>query len=111
MYAMCKFKCPNHRMPIVNGRYANIPVDERLCMLCQSNEIGDEYHYLFVCNLFSEHRVKFLKRHYFRQPNMDKMTQLFNTVNHKELLNLAKFIKMIIIYFQKLYFCNSMDVY
>ena len=39
MYAMCKFKCANHRMPIVNGRYANIPVDERLCMLWQSNEI------------------------------------------------------------------------
>ena len=29
MHAMCKFKCANHRMPIVQGRYAGVDVDNR----------------------------------------------------------------------------------
>ena len=41
VYALCKFKCANHRMPIVCGRYANIPVEDRVCNLCQTNKLGD----------------------------------------------------------------------
>ena len=61
MYAMCKFKCANHRMPIVSGRYSGISVDDRKCELCDLNDhynkIGDEFHYLFNCPFFREHRV------------------------------------------------------
>ena len=49
MYALCKLKCVNHKMPIVTGRYANIPAEDRICNLCQLNEKGDEYHYLLKC--------------------------------------------------------------
>ena len=41
MYAICKFKCSNYRMPIVFGRYANVAVDERKCELC---ELDDHYY-------------------------------------------------------------------
>ena len=100
MYAMCKLKCANHKMPIVIGRYSNIPVDERICNICQLNEIGDEFHYLFKCSYFNEHRCKFVKRYYYIHPNMHKMTQLFNDTNDKELINLAKFINIIITHFK-----------
>ena len=52
MYAILKFKCANHRMPIVSGRHNGIPIDERKCNLCDLNDhfnkIGDEFHYLFT---------------------------------------------------------------
>ena len=100
MYAFCKFKCANHRMPIVSGRYANIDVDHRKCDLCDLNQIGDEFHYLFNCPFFREDRVRYMKRFFYISPNMYKMTQLFNYVNNREMLNLAKFIYIIITHFR-----------
>ena len=101
---MCKFKCSNHRMPIVSGRYANVSVDERKCELCELNDhynqIGDEFHYLFNCPFFREDRVRYMKRFYYISPNMYKMTQLFNYASDKEILDLGKFILIIISHFR-----------
>ena len=100
MYAMCKFKCANHIMPIVSGRHNGITVDDRKCNLCDLNDhfnrIGDEFHYLFNCPFFREDRAKYLKRYYYTSPNMYKMTQLFNYVSKQEMLKLAKFICIIL---------------
>ena len=96
VYALCKFKCANHRMPIVNGRYANIPVEERVCTLCQTNKLGDEFHYLFECPFFRTQRTTHLPRYYYTLPNMHKMMQLFESSDTKEMLNLAKFTDIII---------------
>ena len=51
-YTLCKFKCGNHKLPIIRGRYNDINIDDRKCELCQQNEIGDEFHYLFKCDFF-----------------------------------------------------------
>ena len=104
MYAMCKFKCANHRMPIVSGRHRGIPVDDRKCELCDLNDhynkLGDEFHYLFNCPFFREDRVRHIKRYYYTSPNTYKMTQLFNYVSDREMLELGKFIFIIINYFR-----------
>ena len=104
MYAMCKFKCANHRMPIVSGRYSGISVDDRKCELCDLddhyNGIGDEFHYLFNCPFFREDRPKYIKRYYYSSPNTYKMTQLFNYVSDTEMLALAKLIFNIINHFR-----------
>ena len=101
IYSMCKLKCVNHYMPIVAGRYSNIPIDERICKICQINEIGDEFHYLFNCTFFSPQRARHLKRYYYTQPNMYKMTQLFESPDFNEMLNLAKFAHIIVSHFKK----------
>ena len=100
IYAMCKLKCVNHYMPIAAGRYSNIPIDERLCTICQLNEIGDEFHYLFKCTYFSSQRARYLMRYYYTQPNMYKMTQLFESPDFNEMLNLAKFAHVIVSQFK-----------
>ena len=43
----------NHKFPIEQGRYKNIPREQRICNLCCNNLVVDEFHYLFVCNEFS----------------------------------------------------------
>ena len=101
MYALCKFKCANHKLPIVIGRYTGIAIDDRKCTLCKLNEIGDEFHYLFKCTFFNDDRNKYIKRYYYVQPNMNKMTQLFNTTNNKDILNLGKFTYNIIQQFKR----------
>ena len=101
VYSMCKLKCVNHYMPIVAGRYSNIPIDARICQICQMNEIGDEFHYLFNCTFFSSQRTRHLKEYYYTQPSMYKMTQLFESSDFNEMLNLAKFSHIIMSHFKK----------
>ena len=100
MFAFCKFKCANHKFPIVTGRYNGLPIDERICTLCNMNEIGDEFHYLYKCIHFNDVRLKYLKRYYYTHPSMEKTEQLFNIKNKKKTLNLAKFIYQIVQYFK-----------
>ena len=45
-----KFWVSNHRLPIQQRRSLGIPRDERICTVCDSGEVGDEFHYLFNCS-------------------------------------------------------------
>ena len=59
---MIRLRLSNHKMPIETGRHIGI---DRLCHICKSSDIGDEYELLnsFVCinsltfELFSYMRV------------------------------------------------------
>ena len=96
VYAMCKLKCVNHHMPHLIGRYAKSSIDDRKCKICQLNEVGDEFHYLFNCTFFSAQRARYMMRYYYTRPNMYKMTQLFESSDFTEMLNLAKFADIIV---------------
>ena len=93
--SLTRFRCANHRLPIVTGRYAGIERDNRVCNFCDTNKIGDEFHYLFECPKLKADRLKFIKPYYRIRPNALKMMQLFNSENSKELINLAKFCRKI----------------
>ena len=43
--AVTRFRISAQKLPIETGWYANIEHNLRLCSVCDSNEIGDEYHY------------------------------------------------------------------
>jgi len=45
-----KFRLSNHRLPIQQRRSLGIPRDERICTVCDSGEVGDEFHYLLNCS-------------------------------------------------------------
>ena len=40
------------------GRHLGIDRNKRICQLCQSGSIGDEFHYLFVCAKFEKQRTE-----------------------------------------------------
>ena len=45
----CKFLTCNYRLPVQQGRYRGIDRREIICTLCDCNDIGYEFHYLFKC--------------------------------------------------------------
>ena len=53
---LTRLRTSNHRMPIETGRYLNVERKDRICMLCTSNDIGDEYHYCMCCPYFENLR-------------------------------------------------------
>ena len=44
----CKFRTGNTKLPIESGRFI-IPRENKICKLCKSKDIGDEFHYLLKC--------------------------------------------------------------
>jgi hypothetical protein len=47
--ALTRFRTSSHNLPIERGRYLNILPNNRLCQLCQSGAVGDEYHTAMIC--------------------------------------------------------------
>lgn len=70
-HLITKFRCCNINIPIEKGRWHNIPKEERLCVLCTENTVGDEFHYLFLCKNAKvvEFRNKFIPSYYIKNPS------------------------------------------
>lgn len=91
--AMTKLRIANHKLPIEKGRYNNLPREDRKCNLCNSEKIGDEFHFLLECPLLNEIRTKYISKYYFTKPNLFKYSQLLSSQNTSKVLKLGKFIK------------------
>ena len=98
--SLCKFRTGNHPLPVTKSRYVagGGGVDTR-CTLCDTGDICDEFHVLFICKFFEEHRKKYLKTNYFRRPSTLKMNSLFNS-GCRQTTSLAKFVKIILSHFK-----------
>ena len=95
MYILCKFRCGSHRLPVETGRWHGLSRSDRLCHLCGSSDIGDEYHYILSCKSLKEDRKKLLPDYCCKNPNAYKFNSLFNSSNTVILENLCRFIKII----------------
>jgi hypothetical protein len=93
--SLIKFRTINNNLPVQKERYANTPRAERICTKCTSEDIGDEFHYLFVCDFFKDERIEFLPPYYWKKPSALKYKKLFSTKNRKLLIKLLDFIKLI----------------
>ena len=40
------------------GRFTSIPLEYRLCIFCDTNDIEDETHFLFSCNFYTDLRTE-----------------------------------------------------
>ncbi|CAG2188170.1 unnamed protein product [Mytilus edulis] len=93
---LCKFRCLSNKLPIETGRFFNIDRTERHCNLCNANELGDDFHYLFKCTFFNNVRAKFLPLNICNNPNVLKFKELMNTSDLFTLTGIAKFCKSVI---------------
>ena len=98
---LCKFRCRNTKLPVIVLGYASqsISRENRLCTICDLNEVGDEYHYIMRCCFFQNSRQKYLGRNFCINPNLHKFAKLFMSNDVSDLRNLAKFVREINIFF------------
>ena len=80
---------------IEKGRWSNILRENRYCELCQKNQIGDEYHYIFECTNLSEKRTSLLPKHLIERSNIIKFKNLMTSERKPILQKLCKFIRYI----------------
>ena len=93
---LCKFRTMNHSLPIEKGRYFGVERNLRVCVLCNNNLLGDEFHYLFECEFFKTERKLFISKYFYNHPNSYKLEELMNCKNKSKLTKLALFSKFIL---------------
>ena len=94
--SLSKFRCRYNRLPVTFGRDVNVLVDEMLCPFCENDVIGDEYHYLFMCDTFKEDWNKLIDEKWIVNPQQHFLSEIFQNNNTTELRNLASFIDIVV---------------
>ena len=89
------FRTSTHRLPIETGRWNNTPIHNRICHLCQLNDIGDEYHYVFKCPYFSNERKKYIPSYYLSRLSILNLGSLFSCKKISVLKNLSVFCTIV----------------
>ena len=51
-----KFRLADTKLPSETGRWFNIYRNERYCILCNRNKIGDEFNLLLQCDTLGDQR-------------------------------------------------------
>jgi hypothetical protein len=82
----CRFRLNNH---IEYGRRNNIPRELRICNLCNTADLGDEFHYLLKCDYFSEKGKTYIDKKYFKNCNILKFGTLMNQTKKTKKPNFA----------------------
>ena len=65
---------------IETGRYSNLPEQQRICFLCDTNQVENELHFLFHCHLYDVERNQFeqaLNISFIELTDKDKFTTVF----------------------------------
>ncbi len=52
-------RCGTAPLRIETGRYERLPVEQRVCEVCDSDNVEDEMHLLISCNAFTQERTEF----------------------------------------------------
>ena len=52
------------------GSWDNTPYEDGKFTVCKKNDIGDTFHYRFVCDRFISDRKSFLSSFYHKNPNI-----------------------------------------
>ena len=98
--AISRFRVSSHRLGIELGRHQKprLPVEQRLCIFCNSRKLDDEMHFLIHCEFHTNARKTFFSTVYkdivnFESLNdKDKFRAILISTNEAVIFALGKFI-------------------
>ncbi len=59
---LCQTRLGILPLRIETGRYVNEQIEDRICLVCNKNEIENENHFIFECDTYEENRAKFKEK-------------------------------------------------
>ena len=83
------------KLRVETERYSSnpIPREDRTCLVCNTTDIEDEYHFTLVCPAYSDFRETFIPRYYYIRPSVYKYISLLNSSSRRLLFALSKYIE------------------
>ena len=92
LFIFCHFRTVNHKLPIEYGRWNNIQRENRVYNLCNSQDLGDEFHYLLKCSFMSDMRKNCIDNNFFRNANILKFGKLMNQTKLSKLKTMSWYL-------------------
>ena len=90
--ALTKLRVSGHSLRVHTGRYDRLERNMRVCQICNSHELEDEYHFVFNCKPYHLLRNRYIKTYFRARPSMYKFIDLLSTQNTNELYMLSKYV-------------------
>lgn len=90
--AIVKLRLSSHHLNIEIGRHRNIDRAERKCILCNLNDLEDEYHFTLVCPIYNDLRKQYIQKYFYVRPSVAKFISLLNSNKLNTLNNLAMYV-------------------
>ena len=86
------FRCSVLPLAIEEGRRRNIAIRDRICKFCNTNSVEDEYHFLVICPMYNNLRLRFLPKDLFLEPNYQKFIRFMSSPVSDELISISNFV-------------------
>ena len=87
-----KLRVSGHSLRVQTGRYDRLERNMRVCQICNSHELEDEYHFVFNCQPYHLLRNRYIKTYFRTRPSMYKFIDLLSTQNTNELYMLSRYV-------------------
>ena len=95
-----KFRISNHSFAVETQRYCTpiIPRNKRVCIFCNKNEVEDEFHILFDCEIYTRYRHTLFQKldsifHNLNVHDKDEFTRkIFCTTDSKAIFYISNYI-------------------
>ena len=49
---LSKLRCSVYKLKVETGRHEGIAYEHRLCILCENNQVEDEFHFVMICPVY-----------------------------------------------------------
>ena len=91
---LTKLRLSSHELRIELDRYSRnrTPKELRYCILCNVNDVEDEYHFVLVCPAFTGLRKKYIEAYHYKNPNGFKFYELLKADKKNILYKLSKYL-------------------
>ena len=76
---LAKLPLLSHQLFIETDRHTGVDSRNRKCFICIKDDIGDEFHFVFICPLYQGLRLQYIPRYYYSHPSVLKLIQLLNS--------------------------------
>jgi hypothetical protein len=87
-----QFRTGKHFLEIERGRYDGKEKGERICRLCNYGNIEDEFHFVLVCHIYSDLRIRYLPNDFLTLPTFNKLYRLLSSKNETTIRNLSLYL-------------------
>ena len=91
---LARLRLSSHHLRIETARYSNqfTERNNRVCTICNSRDLEDEFHFVLICPCYSDLRKKYIKKYFTSRPSVFKFVELMQNENPTIIRNLGKFV-------------------
>ena len=87
-----QFRTGKHFLEVERGRYCGQTKAERICKVCNSKQIEDEFHFILICHVYNDLRFRYLPKKYYTNPTLIKLYRLLANRNEKIIHDVSQYL-------------------